>query len=96
MQSWEGGHFLSASDELVLQEAHKQRLTLGTFDLRTIPPLLRSWAEQGIDHSGVILVDDRTIAQSDIGGLLAALCAVWKAQRDLDWTNRVVYLRATG
>jgi hypothetical protein len=96
MQSWEGGHFLSASDELVLQEAHKQRLTLVTFDLRTIPPLLRSWAEQGIDHSGVILVDDRTIAQNDIGGLVAALCAVWKAQRDLDWTNRVIYLGAPG
>ena len=96
MQAWEGGHFLSASDELVLQEAHRQKLTLVTFDLRTIPPLLRLWAEQGIDHGGVILVDERTISQSDIGGLVAALCAVWKAHRDLDWTNRVIYLGAAG
>ena len=90
---WEGGHFLSASDELVLQEAHQQKLTLVTYDLRTIPPLLRLWAEQGIDHGGVILIDERTIAQADIGGLVVALCAVWKAQRNLDWTNRVIYLQ---
>ena len=96
MNAWEGGHFLGASDELVLKEAHKQQLTLVTFDLRTIPPLLRLWAEQGIDHGGVLLVDDRTFAQNDVGGLVAALCAVWKAQRDLDWTNRVVYLRPPG
>jgi hypothetical protein len=96
MQGWEGGHVLSASDELVLLEAHKQKLTLVTFDLRTIPSLLRLCAEHGMDHSGVILVDDQTVAQHDIGGLVAALCAVWKAQRDMDWTNRVVYLRSSG
>jgi hypothetical protein len=67
-----------------------------TFDWRTIPPLLRLWAEQGINHSGVILVDERTLVQNDIGGLVGALCAVWKEQGHLDWTNRVVYLRAPG
>ncbi|MHB9008745.1 MAG: DUF5615 family PIN-like protein [Limisphaerales bacterium] len=96
IQVWEGGHFLGASDEVVLQEAHRRQLTLVTFDLRTIPPLLRQWAEQGIDHSGVILVDEQTLAQNDVGGLIAALGAVWKVHRDLDWTNRVVYLRSSG
>jgi hypothetical protein len=96
MRNWQGGHFLSATDELVLREAHQQKLTLVTFDLRTIPPLLRLWAEQGINHSGVILVDERTLAQNDIGALVGALAAVWKAQGDLDWTNRVVYLRSPG
>ena len=71
-------------------------MTLVTFDLRTIPSLLRLCAEHGMDHSGVIFVDDRTVAQHDIGGLVAALCAVWKAQRNMDWTNRVVYLRSSG
>ena len=96
MRNWQGGHFLSATDELVLREAHQQKLTLVTFDLRTIPPLLRLWAEQGINHSGVILVDERTLAQNDIGALVGALATVWKAQGDLDWTNRVVYLRSPG
>ena len=94
MRRWEGGHYLGATDQLVLQEAHRQKLTLVTFDLRTIPPLLRLWAEQGVDHSGVILVDEQTLAPDDIGGLVAALCAVWKAQGKEDWTNRVVFLRA--
>ena len=93
IRGWEGGHFLSAPDEVVLREAHKQRLTLVTFDLKTIPPLLRLWAEQGIDHGGVVLVDERTFAQNDIGGLIAGLCALWKAEADSLWTNRVVYLR---
>ena len=89
----EGGHFLSAPEEVVLREAPKQRLTLVTLDLKTIPPLLRLWAEQGTDHSGVILVDERTFAQNDIGGLISGLCALWKSEGDSVWTNRVVYLR---
>jgi len=96
IQRWEGGGFVGAADELVLQAAHQQKLTLVTFDLRTIPPLLRLWAEQGIDHSGVILVHEQTLAPNDIGGLAAALCAVWKAQGAMDWTNRVVFLRSAG
>ena len=92
MRSWRDGHFLSAADELILREAHEGTLTLVTFDRRTIPSLLRSWAEQGIDHGGVVLVDERTIAQNDIGGLVAALCALWKAEGDSDWNSRVVYL----
>jgi hypothetical protein len=96
IRSWKGGHFLGAADEVVLKEAHRQKLTLVTFDLRTIPPLLRLWVEQGIDHSGVILVDGQTLAPNDIGGLVAALCAVWKAQGNTDWTNRVVFLRSPG
>ena len=93
IQSWEGGHFLSATAEVVLREAHKQKLTLVTFDLKTIPPLLRVWAEQGIDHGGVVLVDEKTFAQNDTGGLIAGLCALWKAESLANWMNRVVYLR---
>ena len=87
------GHMLSASDELVLRAAYADALTLVSYDLRTIPPLLRRWAEQGIEHGGVVLVDETTIRQADIGGLADALCALWKAQARLDWTNRVIFLR---
>jgi hypothetical protein len=93
LRDWEGGHFLSASDEVVLREAHERGLTLVTFDVRTLPPLLRCWAEQGIDHSGVVLVDQRTLKQHDIGGLTTALCALWREQKRLSWTNRVLFLR---
>ena len=65
------------------------------FDLKTILPLLRLWTEQGTDHAGVILVDEKTFAQNDTGGLSAGLCALWKAESDAIWTNRVIYLRTT-
>jgi hypothetical protein len=94
MRHWEWGHFLGTSDEIVLREAHRQRLTLVTFDLRTIPPLLRRWAEHGIDHSGVVLVDGRTINPDDVGGLVEALGRLWLDQRRQNWLNRVVYLRS--
>jgi hypothetical protein len=96
MREWENGHFLGATDQVVLQEAHEQKLTLVTFDLRTIPPLLRHWAEQGVDHGGVILVHERTLPQNDVGGLVNALCALWRAQGGSDWTNRVIFLKSEG
>lgn len=93
IREWRHGHMLSANDDLVFREAYRDGLTLVTFDLRTIPSLLRVWAEQEIDHHGVVLVDERTIGQTDVGGLAAALCALWKNQRRRDWENRIVFLR---
>jgi len=93
LRDWRGGHLLSATDEILLGEAHLHERALVTYDLRTIPPLLRAWAEQGVDHGGVVLVDPRTIRQNDIGGLVAALGALWIQQGQRGWTNRVVFLR---
>jgi ABC-type transporter Mla MlaB component len=93
IREWQHGHLLGAPDDTVLHEAHHDGLTLVTFDLRTIPPLLRAWAEQQIDHGGVVLVDGQTIRQADVGGLAAALCALFEAHGRSDWTNRVVFLR---
>ncbi len=50
MRDWEDGNLMSASDEALLREARRQKLTVVTFDLRTIPALLRAWAEHGEDH----------------------------------------------
>lgn len=93
LRDWQQGHFLSASDEVLLHEAHAASLTLVTYDLRTIPVLLRAWAEQDIDHGGVVLIDEKTIGQANVGALVDALCALWRAQGQHDWTNRVVFLR---
>ena len=54
-------------------------------------PLLKSWAEAGIDRGGVIVVT-RRFDQRDVGGLVTALVAPWRDLGALDWTNRVVYL----
>ncbi|MBI3945839.1 MAG: DUF5615 family PIN-like protein [Armatimonadetes bacterium] len=92
LQGWEGGAHLQERDEALLTAAHAQRLTLLTYDQRTIVPLLKQWSEQGVSHRGVILVDDRAVPPNDIGGLIRAIERLWDAQQHLDWVGRVVYL----
>jgi hypothetical protein len=76
-----------------LQEAALQRLTLVTYDRRTIPLLLKIWAEEDQIHGGVIFVDEKTISPSDTGGLVRALMNLSKATANWDWSNRVYFLR---
>jgi hypothetical protein len=64
-----------------------------TCDRRTIPPLLKDWAEAGRPHAGVIFVDEKTISQADIGGLVQSLGMLLKEARDWDWTDRVCFLQ---
>ena len=59
MLEWDGGSYLGQEDSVCLQAAARQRLTLVTHDRRTIPPLLKTWAEVDRDHGGVIFVDER-------------------------------------
>lgn len=89
---WMDGHLVGAPDREILREASHQKTTLLSFDLRTIPPLLRTWGEQGIDHGGLIFVDEKSIPQNDIGGMARALCELWKLHGDADWTNRCLFL----
>ena len=58
---------------MLLKAAAVERLTLVTYDRRTITPLLKVWGEAGLEHGGVVFVDNHTIASSDIGGLVKAL-----------------------
>ena len=89
-----GGMFLGQNDSACLQAAAVQRLTLVTYDRRTIPPLLKSWAEEGRSHGGIIFVDEKTISPADIGALVRALSVLAKKLATLDWTDRIVFLRA--
>ena len=90
---WEGGSFLGQDDSACLREAAAHKLTLVTYDRRTIPPLLKAWAEIGQSHGGVIFVDEKTISPADIGGLVLALAELATQAQKWDWTNRVAFLR---
>jgi hypothetical protein len=94
MVQWENGNFLGKEDSVCLMEAAKQRLTLVTYDRRTIPPLLKLWAEEERSHGGVIFVDEKTISPADIGGLVRALISLADEARGMDWTNQVYFLRS--
>jgi hypothetical protein len=93
MAEWEDGEFLGQQGSACLQQAAVQRLTLVTYDRRTIPPLLKSWAEEGRMHGGVIFVDEKTIPPSDLGGLVHALSNLSRKTAKWDGTNRICYLR---
>ena len=93
MVEWEDGHFLGQEDSACLREAAAQGLTLVTYDRRTIPPLLKTWAEEERTHGGVIFVDERTISPADIGGLVWALTRLARETGNWDWTNRIYFLR---
>ena len=91
--NWRGGALTGTDDALVLQGAAEDGLTLVTYDLKTIPPVLVEWGESGRFHGGVIFIDDRSIAPADFGGLARALVSCWEVQGTWDWTDRIVYLR---
>jgi hypothetical protein len=93
MVEWENGHFLGQEDSACLREAATQGLTLVTYDRRTIPPLLKTWAEEERMHSGVVFVDEKTISPADIGALVWALTRLAKETGNWDWTNRICFLR---
>ncbi len=93
MVDWEEGNFLGQEDAACLQEAAIQKLTLVTYDRRTIPPLLKDWAEEEHQHAGVIFVDEKTISPADIGGLVQSMSLLMKHAGDWDWTDRICFLR---
>jgi hypothetical protein len=93
MGQWEGGEFLGQQDSACLQQAAAHGLTLVTYDRRTIPPLLKAWAEEERKRGGVIFVDEKTIRPSDTGGLVRALSNLLRTTTKWDWTNRVCFLR---
>src|SRR5271163_1967834 len=93
MAAWEQGDFLGQQDSACLQQAAVQGLTLVTYDRRTIPPLLKAWAEEDRTQGGVIFVDEKTISPADIGGLVRALTGLARETGSWAWTDRIYFLR---
>ena len=87
-----GGGLMNTNDEEILHEAGREGWTLVTFDLNTIPALLREKAAAGEDHGGVIFVSSKSFAQNDHARLAQALGMVAQAESGADWTNRTIYL----
>jgi hypothetical protein len=93
MAEWKNGEFLGRDDSACLQMAAAERLTLVSYDRRTIPVLLKAWIEEGRSHGGVIFVDDKTISPANIGHLVRALLNLWKKSARWDWRDRVCFLQ---
>ena len=79
-------------DPELLMAAHRESLTLVTYDLRTIPKTLREISELEQPHGGVVFVDGKTIPADDRGAIGRALARLWVRERDGDWENRTCWL----
>jgi predicted nuclease of predicted toxin-antitoxin system len=93
LAEWEEGRFLGAADEAILEEARAQNLILVTYDLKTIPPVLKTWMEGGREHGGVIFVDNKTIPSSEFGGLIRSLHQLTQELAESDWASQVWFLQ---
>ncbi|HLX42367.1 MAG TPA: DUF5615 family PIN-like protein [Bryobacteraceae bacterium] len=92
VQRWRDGEFRGRRDADLLAAAAAEQLTVVTYDLRTIPGLLREWAELQTSHSGVIFVRRKAIRENDFGRLVSALVQLWQVAKNVDWRNRVAFL----
>ena len=92
--SWRDGTLLSQPDRAILAAAAADGLTLVTFDVNTIMPLVAEWNAAGQTHAGVVFVDQWTIRPDDFGRLIRALEQLWDLAHHWDWTNLADFLRA--
>jgi len=69
------------------------RGTLLSYDAHSIPELLDRLAEEEIIHGGIILVSERASEQNALSALARALENLVNELGDVDWRNRMVFLR---
>lgn len=88
---WRGGSLRGKDDHIVLASAAEAGYTLVTYDLRTIPSLLRAWAATGLEHQGVVFIDERTYRPQDFTGIADALVRISDDLSTFEWTDRVAF-----
>ena len=93
MVELEDGRFLGQDDTACLEHAAEHNITLVTYDRRTIPPLIKAWAEAGREHGGIIFIDEKTISPADMGGQVRALSSLVRKAGSWDWTDRICFLQ---
>jgi hypothetical protein len=95
LHTWQHGAYVGKSDDIVLTAARDAGLTLISRDVRSIYPLIVAWAEAGRSHAGVVFVDDKTIPERDLGGLVRAILYLWGQKEHEPWEDRVEFMRVT-
>jgi hypothetical protein len=89
---WRSGMLTRHPDHLILRAAAEDGLTLVTYDVNTILPLITEWGASDLTHEGVIFVHQWTIRSDDFGGLIRALEWLWDQEHQQVWTNRTRFL----
>ncbi|MHB0875513.1 MAG: DUF5615 family PIN-like protein [Anaerolineae bacterium] len=92
LAEWLEGAYLDATDDALLEACLQEQRILVSGDCRTLPPMLKEWAESGRHHGGVVLIDGRGLRLTDVGALLRALLQLAETLGRDDWADRTVYL----
>jgi len=93
LAKWRGGDLLASEDADVLLACAEEDRVWVTYDLATVPDLLRRFAEEERDHAGVFLVDDATIPPENIGALATALASLIEEIGEEGTRNIVRFVR---
>lgn len=96
LRDWQRGEYLSQPDEIILRAARLEGRALVTFDVHSIPPVLRYMAESGVAHAGVVFISAKSIGQGDVSQLATALERLASAQGDESLENQALFLSGTG
>jgi hypothetical protein len=86
-----GGLLIGKPDSYVLRVAHEYRLTVVTFDTQILSEL-HFWFEEGRPFSGLVFIDEKTIANNNFGLLVNSIIAFWDKHSDEAWESRLAYL----
>jgi predicted nuclease of predicted toxin-antitoxin system len=92
LRDWRDGEHRDAPDDELLEIAATVGRVLVTYDIHTIPPLLKDWAIISRSHAGVIFVTGKSVRMNDIGALLRGLRDVIVEHGEDDWQDRAIYL----
>src|SRR5437899_11960873 len=89
LAQWRAGDLLEADDADILAACAKEARVWVTYDLATVPDLLRALAAEEYDHAGVFLVDDATIPAENVGVLVYGISVLIVEIGEVDKTNLV-------
>lgn len=91
---WRGGAFRTAEDAAILAACFEDSRILVTYDLRTVPGLLRQYAAENRSHAGVIFGDRRSVPPNNPNAVARALAVLAGEIGERDMTNAVRFLRS--
>ena len=63
---WRGGSLRAANDDEILAACYDDQRVFLTYDMATIPDLLRRWMAEDRPHSGVVFADNNTMLDTEL------------------------------
>lgn len=91
VHTWHEGAYMGVPDDDLLAALHAEGWLLVTYDTQILAeqPFL---FDSSVPFSGVLFVEERTIAHRDFGALIRALIAFWGDHQAQSWENRIGFL----